>query len=144
MWHENGWLQCKPVRTRWKLSFPASWPLPSVPGSASMFGCSSIYWISGHAFSVQYSPLGLAQTLSSYVFPNYISGLVNWRNDSCEEFSIPERSGKNVIHRLAATLHKACCWNIGYNLSVSLRKSSAPAPCQGLAPVGVGGGILHR
>lgn len=93
----------------------------------------------------QYSPppWGLAQTPSQDVSPNDISGLVRWCNDSCEEFSIPERSGNNVIHRLAATLHKARCWNTGFNLLVSLRQSSAPAPCQRLAVMGRGGSGIH-
>lgn len=70
-------------------------------------------------------------------------GLCAWRNDSCEECSISERSGNSVIHRLAATLHKAHCWNTDFNLLVLLRQSSAPAPCGGLAVMGRGKGGIH-
>lgn len=71
-------------------------------------------------------------------------GLWAWHNDSCEECSISKRSGNSIIHRLAATLHKAHCWNTDFNLLVLLRQSSAPASYQGLAVTGRGrGGICH-
>lgn len=71
-------------------------------------------------------------------------GLCTWHNDSCEECSISERSGNSIIHRLAATLHKAHCWNTDFNLLVLLRQSSAPAPCWGLAVAERGrGGVCH-
>lgn len=99
--HGNGLLKCKAVRARRKLSLPAPWPHLSISGSASMFGCGSIYWISGHTSSVQTLSPGLAQTPSQDISPNDISGLVHWHNDSCEECSVPERSTNSVIHRLA-------------------------------------------
>lgn len=58
-------------------------------------------------------------------------GLCVWCNDSCEECSISERSGNGVIHRLAATLHKAHCWNTDFNLLVLLRPYSAIIPAGG-------------
>lgn len=71
-------------------------------------------------------------------------GFCAWRNDSCEACSISERSGNGIIHRLAATLHKAHCWNTDFNLLVSLRPSSALAPCRGLSVMVRGkGGICY-
>lgn len=55
----------------------------------------------------------------------------------------PERSRNSVIHGLAATLHKAYCWNTDFNLSVLLRQSSAPAPCPALAVMGKRGGVIR-
>lgn len=52
---------------------------------------------------------GLAQTHSQDVSPTDISSLAHWRSDSCEECSIPKRSGNSGIHRVAAPFHKACC-----------------------------------
>lgn len=78
-------------------------------------------------------PPGLAHTSSQDVFPNDISGLLRWCNDSCEECFIPERSGNSISHRLAATLHKAHCWNTDFNLWVSLKLASVSTPCPKLA-----------
>lgn len=126
------WLQSKAARDKRKLSIPVSCLHLSVSISASIFGCGFIYWISGHASSVQTLPPGLAQTPSQDASSNDISGLQRWCNDNCEECSIPERSASSVIHRLAAALHKAHCWNTYFTLLVSLRQSLAPAPCLGL------------
>lgn len=126
------WLQSKAARDKGKLSIPVSCLHLSVSRSASIFGCGFIYWISGHASSVQTLPPGLAQTPSQDASSNDISGLQRWCNDNCEECSIPERSASSVIHRLAAALHKAHCWNTYFTLLVSLRQSLAPAPCLGL------------
>lgn len=100
--HGNGRSKCKVMRARWRRSIPVSWPHPSLSGSATMFGCSSVYWLSRHASSVQPPSLDLAQTTRQDLSLNDISGPVCWCNDSCEEFSILERSRHDVIHRLAA------------------------------------------